>query len=341
MKDKIPSTATLDTKIDTVYNFIPLGVTYDKKKDKKVTIGWYLNDEHLNKKAYETIPSSSLLITGGTGSGKSVVGRCIESHCMDYNYQIQTLTFNCFNNVVVVADTIDSLQRAMMKRFSYMEQYQVNHVLKLRKKEVDYYEIDGIFYAFDEFITFELTDFNENAKRKHHLKEICSIGTQTCSVSADDFYEIVQKVDNKTFYADTVLFNGKKITSKDFKKVSQPYYPKAIMLIIDGLDNFVSSDNYLSVETIKCGLGSLLRLGRAAACHTVIICQQPDILSDDLKYCIQTSILLGGFDDKLSNKALGQDVSKNCKPMIKGRGFMLSGGDLSEVQFFGRKTVNI
>ena len=334
MKDKIPSTATLDTKIDIVYNFIPLGVTYDKKKGKKVTIGWYLNDEQLNKKVYETTPSASLLITGYTGSGKSVVGKCIESHCMDYSRQMQTLTFNCFNNVAVVADTVESLQRTMMKRFSYMEQYQVNHVNKLREKEVDYYEIDGIFYAFDEFITFEVTDFNENAKRKHNLKEIYS-------VSAADFYEIAQKIDNKTFYADTVLFNGKKITGKDFKKVSQSYYPKAIMLIMDGLDNFVSSDDYKSVETIKSGLGSLLRLGRAAACYTVIICQQSDILGDNLKYCSQNSILLGGFGDNLSNKILGQDVSKNCKPRIKGRGFMISDGDLSEVQFFGKKNVII
>lgn len=327
-KDKLPSIATLDSNIDTIYNFIPIGVTYDKKKCKKVTIGWYLNDEQLNKKAYETTPSASLLIAGGTGSGKSVIGKCIESHCMDYNYKIQTLTFNCFDNVAVVADTVDSLQRVMMKRFSYMEQYQVNHVNKLKEKEVDYYEIDGVFYAFDEFITFKVIDFNENAKRKHNLKEIYS-------VSAADFYEIVQKVDNKI---DIVLFNGKKITSKDFKKVSQPYYPKAIMLIIDGLDNFMSSDDSKSVETIKNNLESLLRLGRAAACHTVIICQQPDILSGNSKDCIQTSILLGGFNDKLSNKTLGQDVSKNCKPMIKGRGFMINSGDLFEVQFFGRKT---
>ena len=331
MKDKIPSTATLDAKIDTIYNFIPLGVTCDKK-GKKVTIGWYLNDEHLNKKAYETPPSASLLIAGYTGSGKSIIGKCIESHCMDYRQQIQALTFNCFDNVVVVADTVASLQRAIMKRFSYMEQYQVNHVNKLREKEVDYYEIDGIFYAFDEFITIEVTDFNENAKRKPLLKEIYL-------VSASDLYEIIQKVDNKTFYADTVLFNGKKITSKDFKKVSKPYYPKAIILIMDSLDNFISSDDYKSVETIKSGLKSLLRIGRAAACHTVIICQQPDILSSNSK--IQTRILLGGFDDKLSNKILKQDVSKNCKPQFKGRGFMINSEGLFEVQFFGKKTVTM
>ena len=71
-KDKLPKQVMLNTTIDTNYNWIPLGVTLNKK-GKPISIGWNLNTEYLDydKKRYNTYPSTSLLISGSTDSGKS------------------------------------------------------------------------------------------------------------------------------------------------------------------------------------------------------------------------------------------------------------------------------
>lgn len=61
----------------------------------------------------------------------------------------------------------------------------------------------------------------------------------------------------------------------------------------------MNSDDYKSVDTFKTCLGSIARLGRAAATHLVLACQRASgsTISTDLKNNIGMCVLLGAFDD--------------------------------------------
>lgn len=66
-REPIPKVAVFEKKDDTFWNIIPLGLTIHPTLQKITPIGWYLNKESMNDELYETIPSVSLLIAGGTG----------------------------------------------------------------------------------------------------------------------------------------------------------------------------------------------------------------------------------------------------------------------------------
>ena len=76
-------------------------------------------------------------------------------------------------------------------------------------------------------------------------------------------------------------------------KLKNPVQPK--VLIIDGIDFYTTSDDYRSVDTIKQGLGSIARLGRAAAIMLIVSCQRPSgsVISSDLKHNIMNNIVVG------------------------------------------------
>ena len=66
----------------------------------------------------------------------------------------------------------------------------------------------------------------------------------------------------------------------------------------------MTSDDYKSVDTVRNALGSIARLGRAAAVHLALACQRPSgsTINGDLKNNIQMGVLLGGFDDGALDK---------------------------------------
>lgn len=63
----IPDRASFTPNDDKYWNIIPLGLTIHPVRQKIAPIGWYINDQNINEELYETVPSTSMLICGGTG----------------------------------------------------------------------------------------------------------------------------------------------------------------------------------------------------------------------------------------------------------------------------------
>lgn len=72
-KQPIPEVAYLDVEeVNKLPNLIPLGEAINEVTMKVSPIGWYLDDKPENEEFIKLPPSVSMLILGGTGSGKSV-----------------------------------------------------------------------------------------------------------------------------------------------------------------------------------------------------------------------------------------------------------------------------
>lgn len=66
-RQPIPNKASFSPNDDKFWNIIPMGLTIHPTKQSIAPIGWYLNDQNINEELYSTIPSTSILICGGTG----------------------------------------------------------------------------------------------------------------------------------------------------------------------------------------------------------------------------------------------------------------------------------
>ncbi len=350
MSDKLTKNAVLMPGQDKCWNFIPLGVTNNAKKEQ--IIGWYLNDQNIVDEAYPTLPSTSIVITGGTGSGKTCVEKNIISHINDYSEYFQLVLsdprkvdfFDFMNNIncritdtASTASAAASIQQVMMRRFKLMEEYKVNSINKLveQQAEVDYYTIKGIgTFQFDEIIPLTIAlDAKDTT-----LSKIYTDGKRPVALSAEDIYYQLKNGEIKD-----VTIKNRIITEKDIKVSKNAFVPRDIIFMIDDLAIILKdTDDYKSVDTIKQALGSIARLGRAAGTHLVLCCQraQGSVISTDLKNNIGMSILLGGFDDAASYLMFNQDISDRCKPEIKGRGFIGSGNEIIETQIFSGKFIN-
>ena len=163
----IPKKCTIDTKKDTTWNFCPMGLAVNDDLKKITDIGWYMNDNNSSDEAIETLPSTSMLIAGGTGSGKSVVENGIIGHITRHPNHIQAFLCDVkmveFNNldkyqgvhkvaltIEEVAEIIDQIQKLMMSRFQFMKEMGVNNIYKLKGQEVNWYQIGNKKYQFDE-----------------------------------------------------------------------------------------------------------------------------------------------------------------------------------------------
>lgn len=66
-RQPIPERASFSPKDDPYWNIVPMGLTINPTTQKISPIGWYLNDQNKSDELYETVPSTSILICGGTG----------------------------------------------------------------------------------------------------------------------------------------------------------------------------------------------------------------------------------------------------------------------------------
>lgn len=66
-RQPIPDKASFTPNDDKFWNIVPMGLTINNNTQKVSPIGWYLNDQNKNEELYETVPSTSILICGGTG----------------------------------------------------------------------------------------------------------------------------------------------------------------------------------------------------------------------------------------------------------------------------------
>lgn len=66
-RQPIPNRASFSPADDKFWNIVPMGLTINPNTQKVSPIGWYLNDQNINDELYTTVPSTSILICGGTG----------------------------------------------------------------------------------------------------------------------------------------------------------------------------------------------------------------------------------------------------------------------------------
>lgn len=180
-----------------------------------------------------------------------------------------------------------------------MEEQQVNNIYKIKDKEVDYYEWAGQKFQFDEM--FELTvDLDESDQRSFQkLKmsypkdELYGLGTyrQPLIISIKDIYDgmLEGKWDGRHPQMPVMKGVNSFIDRNSIRKTTGIFTPKILLLLCDELNELMTSEDYKSVDTVKNALGSIARLGRAAAVHLALACQRASgsTISTDLKNNIQ------------------------------------------------------
>jgi hypothetical protein len=166
IKKEIPKKCNVDKEHDDKWNFIPLGLAENHELRDITPIGWYLNNDDKMDRIVNTLPSTSILIAGGTGSGKSVLEQDIIGHITRHSDKIQAVCCDLkrvefcgldkFCGIKKVALDIDSINEAlqqtrdiMYNRFKFISQ-QGKHKISEINANVDYYEINGHQFQFDE-----------------------------------------------------------------------------------------------------------------------------------------------------------------------------------------------
>ncbi|MBQ8218281.1 MAG: hypothetical protein IJZ79_03155 [Bacilli bacterium] len=240
-------------------------------------------------------------------------------------------------DVPTAAAAVANFQQIMMQRFKFMEQMQVNNVYKIKDKEVNYYEVMGMKVQFDEM--FELTvDLDESDRNYSKMKAIYPEGRQPIILTIEEIYNGMHdgKWDGRNPQLPEVKGYNSYIDKNSIRMSKGIYTPKILLFLADELNELMTSEDYKSVDTVKQALGSIARLGRAAAVHLALACQRASgsTISTDLKNNIQMSVLLGGFDDGASQLMFEKDISQLAKPHIKGRGFIGSGNEIIETQTY-------
>lgn len=215
--------------------------------------------------------------------------------------------------------------------------YLCNNVYKIKDKEVDYYEWAGQKYQFDEMFEL-LVDLDTNDRNYSKMKAIYQDGRQPLIITIQEIYNGMHegKWEGRHPQMPVVKGYNSYIDKNSIRKTKGIFTPKILLFLADELNELMTSDDYKSVDTVKSALGSIARLGRAAAVHLALACQRASgsTISTDLKNNIQMSCLLGGFDDGASQLMFEKDISQLAKPQIKGRGFIGSGQEIIETQTY-------
>lgn len=224
-----------------------------------------------------------------------------------------------------------------------MEENQTNNVYKLKDVEVDYFEVFGKKYQFDEM--FELmVDLDPDDRDYSKLLMTYPEGRMPKIISIEEIYNGIEKGEWSNPAMPQVKGYNPYIKKGDIKKTRGIFKPKILLLLIDEMNELMNGEDYKSIDTIKGALGSIARLGRAAGVHLALAMQRASggTVSSDLMNNIQQSILLGAFDSGSSTLMFEKDITNLSKPEIKGRGFMQVGKkEIYEVQTYWIEPENV
>ena len=152
----------------------------------------------------------------------------------------------------------------MMDRFKFMENEQVNNIYKIKDKEVDYYEVFGKKFQFDEM--FELmVDLDESDRNYSKMKAIYPDGRQPMIITIKEIYDGMMEDRWKGRHPQMPVVKGYNsyINKDSIRKSKGIFVPKILLFLADELNELMTSDDYKSVDTVKQALGSIARLGRA------------------------------------------------------------------------------
>jgi len=351
-KIKIPERATFSESDDIIWNAVPLGLTVNNLTQKVAPALWYINKNNTNPAAITATPSISMLIVGGTGSGKSVMEQNIIGHVSRYSDYFQLVGVDCkrveFNRITGVkgvksvaldvnsaADVIAAFRKQMGRRFEFIAKFKLNNIYDVPEIDVDYFTYDGKNYQFDEM--FELiVDIDENDKNYSNLIAEYPNGRRPLVLTIEEIYLGVKEKKWGHPQMPPTIHNNGYIDETSIHKTVGKYHPKIMLLLCDELNELMGADEWKAVEQIKADLTRISRLGRAAAVHLALACQTAsgDTIPKKLMDNIECKCLLGAFDSGTCTALYEKDITNLQKPEIKGRGFVKNGRYLYELQSY-------
>lgn len=328
---ELPKYAYLKPTVDKHWNIVPIGEMINEKDGQLKPIGWYLNDREIDDDIYDTVPSTSLLISGCVGYGTSIVMKSIINHVKNYSDKFQLIGADCtgsnfskndFNVLVqdpdTIAETSALIQNIMMRRFRTMSEAGINNIWNISNRDfnVPYYSISkGEPIQFDELFAVNIgTDLDPKIK----------------VMTIEMIYNCLEK---KEYEKVNIL--GTTIGFDDIVKTERPFICKAIVLMVKDIGYMTHCENSTAINTFIQAIGSIARLGRAAGIHLVLSCQRTKIdIPTDIKNNIQMVIGFGGIDEQESVCIFGKDITNITHPAIKGRVFIGSGNEIIETQIY-------
>lgn len=339
----IPTACKYENAENNNWNIVPIGKCVNPYTQSITSVGWYLNDQNKDENYMRVIPSTSIIIAGGTGSGKSVLEQTMVAHMSKYSDHFQVIGIDCkrveFNLLrgvksiksvslepLAAASAARVFRRLMQERFKFMEESQVNNVYKIKDKKVDYYSVFGKDYQFDEIFEVTVDDPDRerylSQRRRYYDQndEVKIYNDEGKLIIVDTIKNIYNKFDE---YGEIDFGSSSErpriLTKNDIMITKGIYKPKALVLLIDEYNELMTDDT--AAPMVNEAVGSIARLGRAAATHLILAMQKPSIRSDIMQN-IQMSVALGNFDSGTSSTLFDKDISHLAKPEIKGRAFL-------------------
>lgn len=314
-------------------------------KDYERYYGFELDQDNLFLDAYGYLHHNS---------GKSVVQHSIIAHASRYPDKIQMVgidikmvEFSLIRGVKGInavalehsgaAEMIEAMYNIMQERYAFMATEKVNNVYNLKEgKIVDYYEVFGQKFQFDEIIEV-WNDFDESHPNYEELKKPYPNLRYPRIMTMATLYEEMQKDKNDFRNPQLNIVKGYNtyIDKDSIKKTQGEFKIKAIILLIDELNQLMNVQNYKIISKAKTYMEQISGLGRAAGVHMIMAMQQlnRDSMSSYIDTNTQARIVLGTFKSFASEQILGRDVSEMSKAH-PGRGFYNSGNNITEFQSY-------
>lgn len=357
-RSPIPKSAMFKQEDDRVWSCVPMGLSINTDTQKISPLDWKINNAEKDEEAINAIDSVHILISGSTGSGKSVAEQNIVRHVSMYPDKFQFLGVDLkrveFINFIGVkgvkgvaldiysaADCTSACKDIMYQRQEFMAQHRANDIFKVDKLklECNYYTLFGKDYQFDEifYLETDLIQGDMSDREFERMKLAYPKGRRPMFLTIEELYKQIDNLQGVQLY-ERKGYNSY-ITKKDITPTKGTYSHKCIIFQCDELNELMTSDNYSCVDRVKDALGSIARLGRASDVHLVLACQRAsgNTISNDLMNNIKQKLLLGMFDSGSSTLMFEKDISHLAKPEIKGRGYMMIGTAMYEVQTYYTK----
>lgn len=291
-------------------------------------------------------------------SGKSVVENGIIGHCSQFpdKYELiildpKRVTFNLARGVTCVkgialdvqscANAIDAARKIMEQRYEFLKQNFVEHIKDLPKDlEVDYYDCMGKSHQFDSVVEVKL-DLDKRARDYDKMLKIYTDGRIGAIMTYDTLYKKLREPEFIARHPQLPEVKGYNsyIDETSLRKTRGTFVRKVVLVLIDELNELMSSADYKVVETTRDCMSAIARLARAADVRLLIAGQyaSPAAINTELKNNIYLKLALGNFNETTSNLIFDKDLSHLANPDIKGRALMMNFNTLYRVQTYYNK----
>ena len=140
-------------------------------------------------------------------------------------------------DVPTAAAAVANFQRIMMDRFKFMEDEQVNNIYKIKNKEVDYYEVMGKKYQFDEMFELMVDLDSSDSRNYNKLKAIYTKGRQPLILTIKEIYDGMHEGTWDSRHPQLPVVKGfnSYIDKNSIRKTKGTFTPKVLLFLADEL----------------------------------------------------------------------------------------------------------